>query len=82
MTDAQGGLTVEPGQRYRSTRSGSGRIWEVSRAALFLTDEWQMLPLGDDVRPAQTGNVMNGGVRRIHVSGARLLDPRYWERVE
>lgn len=49
---------------YVSKRSRSDREWLVAGYRV-LSHHYLLLPLGDDVRPAQVGGKMQGGVRAI-----------------
>lgn len=66
------------GAVYVSTRSRSGRRWEVDRQSRW---GWSLRPLGDDVMPAQTGNRFNGGVRSITRTTDELRDRRKWKMI-
>lgn len=77
MTE-RGRLSVSPqvGDIWRPI-VGSGRLWQVAR---IVGDEITLHPLGGDVRPAQVGNRMNGGVRSIRRTEGVLLGR--WTLVE
>lgn len=67
------------GDAYRAVRSKSGRVWAEEgpdHSSLVI-----LRPLGDDVRPAQVGGKMQGGVRRIRVPEEQLCNPRRWIKV-
>jgi hypothetical protein len=62
--------TIEAGMVFVARKSGTGRRWRaekrIDRAARSEYDRlWLLEPMGPDVRPAQEGGKMNGGVRSI-----------------
>jgi hypothetical protein len=65
------------GAVYRAARSRTGRLWTVGGRA-FNASKWILVPIGADVRPAQTGNRFNGGVRCIERTDEELRDSKRW----
>lgn len=73
-------MEVKRGQTYVAVRSRSARRWRVAK---YLHSQiWLLVPLGDDVVPAQVNGRMQGGVRNITRGTEELLDPKRWRLVE
>lgn len=66
-------------QVYVAVKATSGREWKVERYEHL--NIWRLRPLGDDVRPAQIGNRMNGGVRSIRKGTEELTNRKRWRLV-
>lgn len=73
-------LVIRVGLRLVAVRGRGGRVWEVRRE--LHAGMWLIVPLGDDVRPAQTGNRMNGGVRSMRRTTRELQDEQRWREQE
>lgn len=70
---------VSVGDMFECATTKSGRRWRVVRRAR--DGNWVLAPVGDDVRPAQVGNRMNGGVRTLRRGDELLNNVRRWRRV-
>jgi hypothetical protein len=78
--EPQLGAFVRKGDRFRSTRSKSGRVWEVDRTEAVGEGVWCYL-WPDPNTGARTAVGTAGGVKSIRRTQADLQDAGLWERV-